>query len=41
MSEHVIVHDSIHATAKELADERGITMKEAVRDVFKEAGYDV
>lgn len=41
MSKHVIVHDSIHAKAEELSDERGITMKEAVRDVFKEAGYNV
>ena len=26
---------------RQLADDRGITMKEAVRDVFKEAGYNV
>jgi len=41
MSERIVVHDSVYAQAKALADERSITMKEAVRDVFKEAGYNV
>jgi len=41
MSELLTVHDSVKDAANDLADERGITMKEAVRDVFKEAGYDV
>lgn len=41
MSQRVVVHDSIDRTAAELADERDITKKEAIRDVFKEAGYDV
>jgi antitoxin component of RelBE/YafQ-DinJ toxin-antitoxin module len=35
------VHDSVREQAESLADDRGITMKEAVRDVFKEAGYNV
>jgi antitoxin component of RelBE/YafQ-DinJ toxin-antitoxin module len=35
------VHDSVYTQVEALADERGITMKEAIRDVFKEAGYDV
>ena len=41
MSERIVVHDGVYAQAKELAEERDITMKEAVRDVFKEAGYNV
>lgn len=40
-TEQMRVHDSVKDTAESLADERGITMKEAVRDVFKEAGYNV
>ena len=41
MSERIVVHDSVYAQIKTLADKRGTTMKEAVRDVFKEAEYDV
>jgi len=41
MSQLLTVHDSVRDAAETLANERGITMKEAVRDVFKEAGYDV
>lgn len=41
MAENMRVHDSVYEQAKDLSENRGITMKEAVRDVFKEAGYDV
>jgi len=41
MSELLTVHDNVKERAEALADERGITMKEAVRDVFKEAGDNV
>lgn len=41
MAKNMRVHDSVYEQAQSLSDERGITMKEAVRDVFKEAGYDV
>jgi len=41
MSKQIRLHKSVYDKADSLADERGITMKEAVRDVFKEAGYNV
>lgn len=41
MSETVVVHNGVYETAKQLSKDREITMKEAIRDVFKEAGYDV
>jgi uncharacterized protein (UPF0335 family) len=41
MSERVVVHDQVHETIEEIAEDRQITMKEAVRDVFKEAGHNV
>lgn len=41
MSKTIVIHDQVDETASDLAEERGITKKEAVRDVFKEAGYDV
>lgn len=41
MSEKLTVHDGVYGTVTELAEERGISYKEAVRDVFKEAGYEV
>jgi len=41
MSERMVVHDSVHDLAEGIADDRDITMKEAIRDIAKEAGYDV
>lgn len=41
MSKTIVVHNQVHNEARELANDRDITIKEAVRDVFKEAGYDV
>jgi len=41
MSKRVVIHDRVNEQAEELADERGITKKEAIRDVFKEADYNV
>ena len=41
MTAQVKTHDSVKAVIERLADERGITYKEAVRDVFQEAGYEV
>lgn len=41
MSEKVTVHDRVYAEVVRIADERGISYKEAVRDVFQEAGYEV
>jgi len=41
MSERIVVHDSIHDLASSIADDKSITMKEAMRDIAKEAGYDV
>lgn len=35
------VPDSVHELAKELSEQRDTTMKEAVRMVFQESGYDV
>lgn len=35
------VHPNVYDKAKEIAQEREITMKAAIRDVFKDAGYDV
>lgn len=41
MSERMVVHSTVYDTAASIAQERDISMKEAIRDVFKEAGYDV
>jgi len=41
MSERMVVHDSVHELAESIANEKDITMKEAVRDIVKEAGYNV
>lgn len=41
MSERVVVHDTVEQIADSIANERGISKKEAIRDVFKEAGYNV
>lgn len=41
MSQHIVVHDPVHEKAREIAEQRDITIKEAVRDVFKEAEYNV
>jgi hypothetical protein len=41
MSQQVVVHDPVHEKAQELAEQREITIKEAIRDVFKEAEYNV
>jgi len=41
MSERIVVHDSIHDLAGSIAEDRDITMKEAIRDIAKEAGYNV
>lgn len=35
------VPDSVHEKAGELADEKDMTMKEAVRLMCREGGYDV
>jgi hypothetical protein len=35
------VHPNVYDKAEEIAQERDITMKAAIRDVFKEAGYEV
>lgn len=35
------VPDSVHERAKEIGDERDMTMKEAVRLMCREGGYDV
>jgi len=37
MSQKITVHDSVYEVTVELADKRDITLKEAVRDVYKEA----
>ena len=41
MAKPMRVHDGVYDKAKELSEERGITIKEALRDMVKEAGYDV
>lgn len=41
MSKRLTVHESVYDVVGDLAEEKGITYKEAVRDVFREAGYDV
>lgn len=38
MSQKLTVHDIVYDATKEIAEERDITLKEAVRDVYKEAG---
>jgi len=37
MSHKLTVHDSVYEATVEMAEERDITLKEAVRDVYKEA----
>jgi len=41
MSELMKVPDTVYSRAKELAEERDMSMKEAVRLMCREGGYDV
>jgi hypothetical protein len=41
MSRRIVAHDNVHDVIAEYATEHGITKKEALRDLVKEAGYDV
>jgi len=41
MSELMKVHDTVYEQANAMSDEHGITMKEAVRQMCREGGYDV
>lgn len=37
----MVVHDRVYDIAVAVAEEKEITIKEAVRDVFRESGYEV
>jgi len=41
MSRRIVVHDSVHTAVKEEAEDTDRTMKETLRDIVQEAGYDV
>lgn len=41
MSERLVAHDGVYDVIDDLARERGVTKKEALRDIVQEAGYDV
>ena len=41
VSELMKVHDSVYQEAKGIADWSDITMKEALRQMVREGGYDV
>lgn len=37
----ITMHEQVYQATVDVAEERGISYKEAVRDIFQEAGYDV
>ena len=41
MSKRLVAHESVYDKVDELATEKDMTKKEVLRDILKEAGYDV
>jgi hypothetical protein len=41
MSRRIVAHDNVHDVIHDRAEEKGITKKEALRDLIQEAGYNV
>jgi len=41
MTQTVAVPDTVYDLATDRAEDRDMTVKEAIREIFQEAGYDV
>jgi len=41
VSRQMKVHDTVYEQANQLSDDKGITMKEALRQMCREGDYDV
>jgi len=41
VSKPIKVHDSVYSEAERLVEEKGVTKKEAIRQMCRDGGYDV